>query len=165
MAGKSTFDPIVADEICAQVLLGVPLTDVCKKNGFPPVRTVYAWLDFSPEFKAAYSRARVYSSLVSESKIKEYMKLVVTGQIEPRAGKVLINAEQWLAAKRSPKDFGDKQTLEHTGADGGPLRHEVSLDAETLKAFILAVTHDCPTCRARAAEKLLEMETGDNAEG
>lgn len=159
MGCVSTFDPKIADEICNQVLAGIPLTDICGKDGFPPTRTVYSWMELNPEFKSAYSRARANSGVVSESKIKGYMDLVLTGTIEPRAGKVLINAEQWLAAKRSPKDFGDKQTLEHTGPDGGAIQM-LSMDQEQIKVFILSVTHDCPACRARAAQKIMELESG-----
>ena len=35
---------------------------------------------------------------------------------------------------------------------------QIGFDQEQIKAFILAVTHDCPTCRIRAAQRIMELE-------
>ena len=40
-----------------------------------------------------------------------------------------IDTRKWLIGKMAPKKYGDKQQLEHSGADGGPV---------TLEALIMA---------------------------
>jgi hypothetical protein len=40
-----------------------------------------------------------------------------------------IDARKWLIGKMAPKKYGDKQTHEHAGPDGGPI---------TLEALIMA---------------------------
>jgi len=49
------------------------------------------------------------------------------GVIDAQMARVEIDARKWFASKFLPKQYGDKQTLEHTGTDGGPMRVEGSL--------------------------------------
>ena len=40
--------------------------------------------------------------------------------------KLQIWARQWVAAKLAPKKYGDKQAIELTGRDGGPIQTAVA---------------------------------------
>ena len=46
-----------------------------------------------------------------------------------RRSALRIDARKWLAGKMAPKKYGDKQQVEHSGPDGGPV---------TLEALIMA---------------------------
>jgi hypothetical protein len=46
-----------------------------------------------------------------------------------RRSALRIDARKWLSGKMAPKKYGDKQTHEHAGPDGGPI---------TLEALIMA---------------------------
>ena len=49
-----------------------------------------------------------------------------------------IGAYQWRAAKLAPKKYGDRILNEHTGADGGPIRTETTVDLSRLSDKALA---------------------------
>jgi hypothetical protein len=56
-----------------------------------------------------------------------------------RRSALRIDARKWLAGKMAPKKYGDKQQVEHSGPDGGPV---------TLEALITAsLEKECPCIR------------------
>jgi len=50
-----------------------------------------------------------------------------------RRSALRIDARKWLAGKMAPKKYGDKQTHEHAGPDGGPITLEALLTARLPK--------------------------------
>lgn len=52
-----------------------------------------------------------------------------SGVIDAQMARVEIDARKWFASKFLPKQYGDKLTTEHTGANGGPIQSEVSWTA------------------------------------
>lgn len=41
--------------------------------------------------------------------------------------KLRVDARKWLAAKMAPKKYGDKVVNEHTGTDGAPIPHSLTV--------------------------------------
>lgn len=146
-------------KVCEMIALGKTVRQIDKTPGMPAIRTLYTWLEKYPEFKQRYTRARELSGQASECNVVDIIEKVDGGQLDSNSARVMLDAEKWLAAKRAPRTHGDKQTLEHTGPDGGAIQM-LSMDQEQIKVFILSVTHDCPACRARAAQKIMELESG-----
>lgn len=72
-----------------------------------------------------YARAREAASDLFESKILDRVELITPESAA--ADRVAIDALKWIAARRSPKKYGDKVTQEHTGADGKPIAHAVEI--------------------------------------
>lgn len=54
----SSYTPEVADEICARLVNGEFLTDICKDPRIPAVSSVQRWTETNPSFRAAYAKAR-----------------------------------------------------------------------------------------------------------
>jgi hypothetical protein len=50
-----------------------------------------------------------------------------------RRSALRIDARKWLAGKMAPKKYGDKQTHQHAGPDGGPITLEALLMARLPK--------------------------------
>lgn len=55
--------------------------------------------------------------------------------------------------------------LEKAGVSVETLPYAELLHGGPLKAFILSVTHDCPACRVRAAERLRDLGDGESLSG
>ena len=55
----TTFDGAISLEICARIADGEPLRAICRDEGMPPWRTVYAWMEANEEFSARIARARI----------------------------------------------------------------------------------------------------------
>lgn len=174
--GNAVYDKAIFDVICKRMSAGESLRAICKDDGMPAPSTVRLWVLQDQEYAERYARAR---SDLYEHWADEILDIADDGkndfmEREKEAGRVetvpdhehinrsrlRVDSRKWLLSKLVPKQYGDKQTLEHTGPDGGAV--QVAMDQEQLKSFILAVTHDCPTCRVKAAAKLLEMEMAGN---
>lgn len=54
------------------------------------------------------------------------------GVIDAQMARVEIDARKWFASKFLPKQYGDKITQEHTGADGGPIQSQTTVDVTGL---------------------------------
>jgi hypothetical protein len=79
--------------------------------------TPLRWLreDATGELRNHYARAREDQGDLSADEIKDAARRVARGEIDPQAGRVLIDALKWDAGKRKPKVYGDKLAI--GGAD------------------------------------------------
>lgn len=55
-------------------------------------------------------------------KLEQAIEDMRAGVIDAQMARVEIDARKWFASKFLPKRYGDKQTTELTGADGGPIQ-------------------------------------------
>ncbi|MFZ2110073.1 MAG: hypothetical protein WAV18_32660 [Roseiarcus sp.] len=111
---------------------------------------VFRWLsaEGNKDFRNQYNRAREAQadSLVddilpiADDARNDWMKRNgenATGYQENgealRRSALRIDARKWLAGKMAPKKYGDKQTHEHAGPDGGPITLEALLTARLPK--------------------------------
>jgi hypothetical protein len=101
----------------------------------PAWRTVYDWIEGDPDFAARFARAR---DIGFDAIAHEALEIADTPQIGHRTEesgdsvktvtedmlghrKLQIETRLKLLAKWSPKKYGDKQSVELTGANGGPV--------------------------------------------
>lgn len=85
-----------------------------------PRGTMQSWAERHLEFSAALTRAREASQAWWEQAGREHIK------------DKNFNAQLWLKtmASRFRQDYAERQTIEHTGADGGPIRYEKASEEE-----------------------------------
>lgn len=112
MGRPSIFTPELADEICEFLETGGTLTAFCEKNGAPSYETIRRWLRDNEEFRAKYARAREESAHASAELIQNLAKKAETGDLDSNAARVAIDAHKWLAGKRKPKVYGDRQIVD-----------------------------------------------------
>lgn len=126
MAAKQTGRPSdylveVADDICSLLASGESLNSICKKTGFPNRSTVYRWLREHDEFRNNYARATEDRA----DSIFEEMLDIADGAEEETASiakaRLQIDARKWILGKMNPKKFSDKQSIEHSGPNGGDI--------------------------------------------
>lgn len=112
MGRPSIFTTELADEICEFLETGGTLTAFCEKSGAPSYETIRRWLRDNEEFRAKYARAREESAHASAELIQNLAKKAETGDLDSSAARVAIDAHKWLAGKRKPKVYGDRQILD-----------------------------------------------------
>ena len=132
--------------ICNRIADGESLRAICDAADMPDKATVFRWLSAEEhkDFRNQYIRAREAQAdshvddilLIADDARNDWMKRNgenATGYQENgealRRSALRIDARKWLAGKMAPKKYGDKQTHEHAGPDGGPV---------TLEALIMA---------------------------
>lgn len=145
----STYDPVVAQQMCEMLSDGIPLQEICRKPGFPPWRTVYHWMEANPELAASIARAREigYDALAEQCLIISNTPLFgqvvtddgerVTVKKEDMLGhrKLQIETRLKLLAKWDPKRFGDRVQL--AGDSENPLKVSQTVEVKTMFDAIL----------------------------
>lgn len=113
----------IANDICERVANGETLQVIADFYNVS-IGTILNWVT-KRDNADNYARAREAASDLFESKIIERIQTVTSESAA--ADRVAIDALKWIAARRSPKKYGDKVTQEHTGADGKPISHAVEI--------------------------------------
>lgn len=109
------YDKAQADSICDLVAEGQNLFTIGKLEGFPPRWRIYEWFKEVPDFADNYARAREDRADWRSARIDDVTGQVLTGQLDPAAARVVIDAEKWQAGKEKPKVYGDKQDITSDG--------------------------------------------------
>jgi hypothetical protein len=113
----------VANDICERVANGETLQVIADFYGVS-IGTILNWVT-KKDNADNYTRAREAASDLFESKILSRVELITPESAA--ADRVAIDTLKWIAARRSPKKYGDKVTQEVTGIDGQPIQHAVEI--------------------------------------
>lgn len=108
-----------AEELCKRVIelgeQGLSEAEIAKEVGHPRT-TLRTWAESGnwPEFTSAFARAAEMSLAWWERECRENL------------GNKAFNAQLWLktVASRFRADYAERQTIEHTGPDGGPIQYQ-----------------------------------------
>lgn len=116
MRGSNPFNQDLADEICLQLASGKSLAQICREDpSMPPYLTIFRWLKENEQFAKDYARAREDQAEADADAISDIASRVVSGELDPQAARVAIDAYKWTAGKRLPKKYGDKLDLTSGG--------------------------------------------------
>lgn len=131
---------------------GVPLRELCRREGMPSWRTVYDWIASDPDFAAQVTRAR---ELGFDALAEEVLGIADDGtndwmQRHRRNGSTeeVVNTEHILRSKLrietrlkllacwDPKKYGNKQTVDVGNKEGETLK--VDSNAPEIAASVAA---------------------------
>lgn len=108
----------IADKIVEQHMLGSSLRAICHgKKGYPPVTTVYRWMQENHRFKTRILEARQMRAFYFENKVMEEAESI--DEKNYNAQRVKIDAAKWLAQVNNPDVFGNKTKI--SGDASAPL--------------------------------------------
>lgn len=111
----------VADDICSLLASGESLNSICKRKGFPSRNTVYRWLREYQDFRDNYARA---TDDRADSIFEEMLDIsdnVIPDNAEIAKARLKIETRKWVLSRMNPKKYSDKQSIEHTGPNGGDI--------------------------------------------
>lgn len=135
----SSYTDGTAEVICERLAEGESLISICRDPAMPGIRTVFQWLESSPDFTHKYARAR---------EIQGHVYFDMAGEVAVNAedagrGRLAYDARKWQASKLAPKVYGDKTEISHTGPNNGPIQNVVTLDAvEASRAYQRMIAED-----------------------
>ena len=139
----SSYDPVVAQQICELLSEGIPLREICRMEGMPPWRNIYFWMARDEDLSAHIARAREagYDAIaeecldIADNATNDWMEREFRnahGKIEVeqvvntehiQRSKLRIETRLKLLAKWRPEKYGDKTVI--TGdANGAPIKTE-----------------------------------------
>lgn len=144
----SSYTQEMANTICEQIAEGQSLRSICQAEDMPAKSTVFKWLTQNKDFADQYARARetqadaIFDEILSIADEKSVELIYGEGEeqevVEVRLdstaiqrNRLRVDARKWMAGKLRPKVYGEKQAVEHSGPDGGPIELTHSVSAET----------------------------------
>lgn len=98
--------------ICEMVAEGKTIRQIASHFGVSP-GSIIAWATLTPELTEQYARARESAADMFETEIIE--AALAVSPDTAAADRVKIDAMKWVAARRSPKKYGDR--LNHVSDD------------------------------------------------
>jgi hypothetical protein len=100
---------LIKARICELLSTGLSLVDVCKLGGFPVRSVIYEWQERDDSFRTRIIRAR---EIGQDAIIDQCREIVDNATPEDvNVAKLRVWHRQWEAAKRAPKQFGDRTIL------------------------------------------------------
>ena len=122
--------------ICEMVAQGKTLRQIQADTGIS-MGSMLRWTTM-PEHVEQYARARESAADIFETDIIE--AALSCGPESAVSDRVKIDALKWVAARRAPKKYGDKVQNEHTGPNGGPIKHQLARDLTDDELAAIAAT-------------------------
>lgn len=125
------FDQAIANDICAKLMKGQSLRQVCRDELLPGRDVVYEWLAENKAFADQYARAcemraeAIFDEMfeIADDGSNDWMKSLdedggtdykLNGEHVQRS-KLRIDARKWALSKMQPKKYGEKVDIEHSG--------------------------------------------------
>mgnify|MGYP005863524761 CR=1 FL=1 len=158
MGRPTEYTQDIADKICAWLAGGQSLRAFCRQDNTPALSTVCLWIVSRDDFSEQYRRAREAAGYAHGDGVVEIVELLRSGAVDPQTGKAMMDGLKWSAERMAPKAHVAKQSLEHTGADGGAIQTEdvTKRDAESFTGSILGLV-----ARSAEASETDEPEAGN----
>ena len=106
----TTYTQEMGDAICEALVEGKHLMPTLDALG---VRwsTVCRWLEAQPAFAAMYARAGERRADRQFEQLDQLADDIITGKVDPQAGREGGSIRKWALSKRLPKKFSDKVEL------------------------------------------------------
>jgi hypothetical protein len=112
---------------------GESLRSICRDDAMPALSTVFRWLAADKDFQEQYARAMdARATLLAE----EILEIADDGRNDTykdedgneatnhdviARSRLRVDSRKWLAARMSPRKYGDKVSQEISGPEGGPV--------------------------------------------
>lgn len=125
-------DKINMQQIFEDIADGLSIKKACDNQGVSK-QTFYDKLEQHPELKDQYAIAREKRGESMTESIEDDLERLSRKEIDPATARVLIDTKKWFASKFYPKMYGEKQSVELTGKDGGAIAVSQNIDIEKVK--------------------------------
>lgn len=122
--GRPTnYTPEMGAMICDAIAEGQTLTDFCADEAMPKTSTIGHWRSKHPDFEAMYAHARLLAGDREADNAKRFSEMthvqLPNGMYVPldtNRARLMADTAKWRASKLYPKNYGDKQFIEHSGS-------------------------------------------------
>lgn len=119
------------EEMLRRMSEGETITSIALDPKMPSYTTMWRMENAGDELAERITRAREMGFVARAEKAVEDAKTAS----DAVKGRLAFDADRWFLGKMCPKRFGEKQTLEHSGPDGGAIPMRLSdADLERIAA-------------------------------
>jgi hypothetical protein len=133
----------ITDRICELIESGKSINSFAGKKGMPSAPSIYRRMAKDADFARCIARAR---EAQQEAEMERCIELADSATPENwQVIKLQIWARQWRASRMLPKKWGDRASMEISGADGKPFAPPMvtlSGDQETALQNLIATAQE-----------------------
>lgn len=104
----------------------------------PSASSVFLWLTKHESFSENYAKAQKERSEAMYEEMLDIGDDVKADPAEVAKARLRVDTRKWALARMNPKKYGDKQTTELTGPDGGAIQTNATLNVSGLSDAALA---------------------------
>lgn len=112
-------DEMGVEHVLDSIASGVSLTQLAHDAGVS-IGTFLAWIEDDPERSARVKEVRARTAKIWDEKA-EAVIAAAPDKFELERARELAHHYRWRAKAIAPREYGDKVTQEHIGANGGPI--------------------------------------------
>ena len=112
-------DAFGIEAVCERLANGVTMTAIAEEIGVT-VGKLSQWIASDEEHSARARESRIHAARIWDEKALSVIEQALD-PFELQRAKELAHHYRWRASKTAPKEYGDKLTQEHTGANGGAI--------------------------------------------
>ncbi len=105
----------IMDIVLEGLMNGNSLSEICSAEDVPNRSTIIRWGYGDDELASAIARARELRAEALDEDTADVIQEIRSGKLDANAGRVIIWANQWRAARMNPKRYGDKIDHKHSG--------------------------------------------------
>jgi len=124
-----------ATTILTRIANGEKLRDICSEDGMPSASAVCQW---AAEDREGFSKRYVRALEARGWYWAEEMVSIADGSedtdSDAQRDKLRVETRKWLLTKLMPNRFGERQQLEHSGPNGGPVQTDGTIRVEFVQA-------------------------------
>ena len=113
MARPHKYSDDTASEILNRIAHGESVRSILSEEHMPSQPTFYSWITDDTEFSKKYARAREIAADVAFDVMQEIADEANNENVQ--VAKLRIDTWKWRLARQSPRKYGDRQAIEHTG--------------------------------------------------
>lgn len=154
---QEKLDSVGLDAVCAKIFEGLSLTAIAQEAAVS-IGTLLTWISKDPERSARVREARAECAKLWDEKAEHGLE-GAEDALQLAKAKELAHHYRWRAAKTAPRDYGDKQAVELTGKDGGPVETADKTPVESARAIAFALAMGL---RAKANESQSTPPAGED---
>ena len=104
----------------AELTDGSSMNELSRRIGVS-IGSLITWIASDPERSARAREARINAARIWDEKAIDAIESA-NDPFELSRAKEIAHHYRWRASKAAPKDYGEKTTTEHTGANGGAIQ-------------------------------------------
>lgn len=130
----------ILDNLAEGRSLNAILKDKDRGEMLPAYSLFLGWLAEDEDLQIKYARARQAQADVFADEIIEIAdeQKAATDANHVNAARLRIDARKWHAGKTAPKKYGDRILNEHSGPEGGPIKHDIGA-SEEVRSLVAAL--------------------------
>jgi hypothetical protein len=118
---KHSKTPELCEAVLERVEAGEVLAKVCEDHSMPSWSAFKEWMQQDESLAAAYARACECGVALNEDELLREARRKPADSVDATGQRTLVDTLKWRLSKRLPRDFGDRQQVEHSGTIGDGL--------------------------------------------